>query len=150
MKAAGLNPMLALSQGGASSPGGALPRVESSVNAGLSTAMAVLRLQRELRQIDAQTELTTNQAMGAMTDFTLKQLMARALGEHPVGRPGRTVQRELVQAQLNSARNLVQLQRSGTFGRWAGLGVVELLKALMGPAADAAGSFAKDYRTSRW
>lgn len=38
MQAAGLNPMLAYSQGGASSPGGAMPKVENELGAGVSSA----------------------------------------------------------------------------------------------------------------
>lgn len=58
MKLAGLNPILAYSQGGASTPGGASSsavssRNENSLSGAASTAMDVLRMRAELRNLDA-------------------------------------------------------------------------------------------------
>lgn len=55
MKAAGLNPMLAYQQGGASSPAGQSARMESSLGAGVSSAMQGVRLAQEMRMLRAQT-----------------------------------------------------------------------------------------------
>lgn len=68
MKAAGLNPMLAYSQGGASSPAGAsggvtTARMENALGAGVSTAIETRRLFKELKAIDSQTDL--NEALKA-------------------------------------------------------------------------------------
>ncbi len=57
MKAAGLNPMLAYSQGGASSPQGASAQMENSLGAGVSSAMEARRLQKEIKGVDSQTDL---------------------------------------------------------------------------------------------
>lgn len=54
MKAAGLNPMLAYSQGGASSPGGAQAVMQNSSAAGVNAAMAT----RQMDLTEAQTEKT--------------------------------------------------------------------------------------------
>lgn len=62
MKAAGLNPMLAFSQGGASSPAGAsgavsTARVENAMAPGLASALDTRRLFKELKAVDSQTDL---------------------------------------------------------------------------------------------
>ena len=60
MRKAGLNPMLAFSQGGASSPTGATAQVEnemSSMPGMVSTAVDAMRLKREMAQTDSQIEL---------------------------------------------------------------------------------------------
>lgn len=59
MKDAGLNPMLAYSQGGASSPVGSMPQVQNPVSAGLNSAaqaMASMQAVQSLRQSQAQTD----------------------------------------------------------------------------------------------
>lgn len=65
MEAAGLNPMLAYSQGGASSPGGAMPQIQSPIGAAISSANQGVQTQAALTQLEqsrAQTELIKAQA----------------------------------------------------------------------------------------
>lgn len=62
MKAAGLNPMLGFSQGGASSPQGAAGtaqayRVENAVGKGLASAMDQARFGKEMKAVDSQADL---------------------------------------------------------------------------------------------
>lgn len=63
MKAAGINPMLAYMQGGASTPSGAgsVPHMENAVGqaaqAGVSTAMEARRLRKEIDAVDSQNKL---------------------------------------------------------------------------------------------
>lgn len=57
MRSAGLNPMLAFSQGGGSTPQGAsgfgtAPQVDNAMAEGVSTAMDSIRLARELKSLD--------------------------------------------------------------------------------------------------
>ncbi len=52
MRAAGLNPMLAYQQGGASSPGGAMARVSDMVGPAVSSAMQARRLSSEVRNME--------------------------------------------------------------------------------------------------
>lgn len=56
MQAAGLNPMLAYSQGGASTPAGAMPRVENAVGHGVTSAMQGMQTAMAAQQMKAQTE----------------------------------------------------------------------------------------------
>lgn len=143
LKAAGLNPMLAFQQGGASSPAGQTARMENVASGVASSAMDVARTVKQLRLIDAQTQKTANEAMVANTEFQLKQLLARALGAAPRGSPMNTVQNRLIEAQLASAQNLVRLQQSGYLGKFMGLkassNFTEMLRWLLGGSAAAWG-----------
>jgi len=64
MRQAGLNPMLAYMQGGASSPTGAAgvsqaPTVQDYIGKGVSSATEALRLKKEFDAVDTQTKLNT-------------------------------------------------------------------------------------------
>lgn len=61
MQRAGLNPILAYSQGGATTPTGSTAKIEPEVAHGVSSAMQAARLQSEIRQVQAQTELLKTQ-----------------------------------------------------------------------------------------
>ena len=71
MRAAGINPMLAYMQGGASSPGGAMARIDDVVAPAVSSALQARRLNQELRNMRAQ-----EKAVGAQEkrDFEQSQL----------------------------------------------------------------------------
>lgn len=65
MQSAGLNPMLAYSQGGASSPVGSMPQVQNAVGAGLSSGAQALGMAQGMQALEnakAQEELTKAQA----------------------------------------------------------------------------------------
>ncbi|WNK12487.1 MAG: DNA pilot protein [Microvirus sp.] len=64
MQAAGLNPMLAYSQGGASAPLGSMPQVQNSVTAGLNSAATAQAIEQQRATVDqqkAQTDLIRSQ-----------------------------------------------------------------------------------------
>lgn len=63
MRAAGLNPMLAYVQGGASSPAGASASVEDVMTPALSSAMQGRRLYQELRNLEMSEKMTKSMAM---------------------------------------------------------------------------------------
>lgn len=52
MQAAGLNPMLAYSQGGASAPMGSMPTVQNPVAAGVNSAQAAIQMSQALAQVE--------------------------------------------------------------------------------------------------
>lgn len=73
MKAAGLNPMLAYSQGGAASGSGAQAQMGNEIGAGVSTAVQAAMTRAQLQQLQASTELTFNQADKTVQDTKLSE-----------------------------------------------------------------------------
>jgi hypothetical protein len=76
MKTAGLNPMLAYSQGGASTPSGAMgsvqaAKVESALGPAITTALEARRLKKEIGAADSQISLNkaTAQQQAAQTEL---------------------------------------------------------------------------------
>lgn len=82
MKAAGLNPMLAFSQGGASTPSGSVAqqsasRAEDAIGKGLSSAMAVAQFDRELKATDSQVALNDASRIAKETESVLNASSAK-------------------------------------------------------------------------
>lgn len=75
MKAAGLNPMLAYSQGGASSPSGAVATMGNSLGAAVNTGMAAQRLQPEISLIKGQAEQAEAGARKADSERIVNQAL---------------------------------------------------------------------------
>lgn len=90
MRAAGLNPMLAFSQGGASTPGGATAsgvgaRMEDPLAAGLTSAMEVRRVKKELDATESQISLNeaqkeTQKAQKNLNDASAMKVATDAQG----------------------------------------------------------------------
>lgn len=83
MQAAGLNPMLAYTQGGASTPAGAMATMENALGKGVNTAYAGTRLEQDLKNLKAQegqtlavTDKTRVEADNVVADTALKQSQA--------------------------------------------------------------------------
>lgn len=73
MKKAGINPMVAFQQGGASTPAGASgsgfqARGDNPMAGALSTALDIVRLKKELQQADSQTALNNATATNALAN----------------------------------------------------------------------------------
>lgn len=77
MKDAGLNPMLAYSQGGASTPVGSMPQVQNSVAAGTSSAAQALGTLQAVQTV-AQSQAQTEQ-IKAQTDKIRSETMEQRL-----------------------------------------------------------------------
>lgn len=76
MAAAGLNPMLAYSQGGASTPAGSTAQMGNVISGGMSTAMQTMQTiqgMAQIKQTNAATKLTENQADSAEIDAKRKE-----------------------------------------------------------------------------
>lgn len=74
LKAAGLNPMLAIQQGGASAPQGARAEVEPVTRGSAATALAVRLQNMQLANIEADTAIKEETAQGIRLDNMLKSV----------------------------------------------------------------------------
>ena len=72
LKAAGLNPALAYSQGGASSPGGSTATMENAKASAVNSAIAARRAMAEVSTMRSQAELNREMASAARADALLK------------------------------------------------------------------------------
>lgn len=87
MRKAGLNPILAYQQGGASSPAGAMgtmPDLGAAVSRGVSSALQLKRFDADLALIKANTRLTDNKAdvikPGSVVGSTVGSALSSAKG----------------------------------------------------------------------
>lgn len=71
LEAAGLNPMLAYDQGGASSPAGARPDAENLASGAVSTAKDALRLNAELKEAKSRVKLNEANKFKALSETEL-------------------------------------------------------------------------------
>lgn len=99
MKAAGLNPMLAYSQGGASSPGGAsgsgsMAHMENALSEGVSSALDTRRMYKELDSADAGINLQKAQARAQASQEKLNETSAKVAAKN----------HEILEAELPSIK----------------------------------------------
>lgn len=127
MKAAGLNPMLAFQQGGATTPGGAKATVESETSAATSSALAGSRLKSELKSMAQSRMLMENQALNqrnaaakAAAD-TAKTYLETDLVQ---------LQKQIFQLQIPALQNSAKVEM-GALGKNAAF-IERLRQALMG------------------
>ena len=71
MRKAGLNPMLAYMQGGASTPSGASAQMSNVAEAGVSSALEMRKQTLELQLLKAQTEIAQNTAKVGAVDAAI-------------------------------------------------------------------------------
>jgi len=86
LQAAGLNPMLAVSQGGASSASGARTEVQSPLSKGVNTANALMSQRLMLQNMDLQNKLLLAQRGNVQEDTNLKMVTANKVAtEEQIG-----------------------------------------------------------------
>lgn len=109
MKAAGLNPALAYSQGPASTPGASMASVDDVVGPAVSTAMQARAQAKELKLLDAQIEKARQEASSAgaksQVDIRASQWDARRWQYYfdDQGRPRETF-RKILDAEYDATR----------------------------------------------
>lgn len=107
LREAGLNPMLAYTQGGASSPGGAMATQQNPVGGAVSSAMEARRMFEELKNMKAQRDQVHSQA-------ELNRESAKAVKEQAVGRQADN-QRKIVESKIWQLAGSVANDVLGTF-----------------------------------
>lgn len=156
MRAAGINPMLAFQQGGASTPGGAMADVPSNpIGEAVSSAMQSLQLRQQLRNMKQ--EQLTNAALASKHSADAWRSRVEAFNEMagdneltgnntPLVVQLRALQRNQIREQTNQSAASAALQRSqqklneaelpaaGVMGSRAG-GVIRLGTGAAGSAA---------------
>lgn len=149
MKRAGLNPMLAFSQGGASASGGSMANVHPDVlTPAVNTALSAMRNKAEMKNIEqntltgAATEVKTE--MDSFASYTQAEknkqetanakIHARLLAEQIKGTSASAVLRD---ADIAKAKNDEAYAKS-----WLGRNISPMLRDL-----NSAGSYARDVRT---
>lgn len=117
MKAAGLNPMLAYSQGGASTPSGAMgsvqaAKVENALGPAIATALEARRLQKEIKAVDSQTDLNNAVAMTQRAQTKLNETNAKVASKNAevleAQMPAITKKAKLDAAQADIDQNLLK------------------------------------------
>ena len=73
MRAAGLNPILAYKQGGASTPGGAMPQLLNPLGEAVNTALQARQIESSVDVNEKQVRLLAKQAVSVQEDIWIKQ-----------------------------------------------------------------------------
>lgn len=88
MKLAGINPMLAFQQGGASSPGGSTTRVEDAIGPAVSSVMSLVRMRKELELMQSQKAKMDAETTRTMVGTSIDNLTAQIMGYGVKNRKG--------------------------------------------------------------
>lgn len=91
MRQAGINPILAYSQGGASTPSGSTAQVQPELASSVQSALAISRMHADIENVRAQTALTKAKTQWEQFKGILPSLANSAIGgssESPSGRIG--------------------------------------------------------------
>lgn len=127
MKAAGLNPMLAYSQGGASTPGGAAAPIVNALGNAVSSAQQATQITADVRNKDTQSALNTALISKAKADAAYSIASAKQAD----------VQSKLAVQDLPAAKNAANAADT-----WYGRNVKPYLPDWLGGAAHSASSAA--------
>lgn len=131
MKAAGINPMLAIEQGGASAPGGASATMQDVVGPAVSTALQGIRLLMDYKQMRQDLQMKQAQTMKTMQEGLLTSQLVNAFGQRLPGMESfDNIRNALARAELSTARNMVSMQERGYLGKFLGLDVDTNLRNL--------------------
>ena len=114
MERAGLNPMLAFQQGGASTPagstaGGTAARMEDTLGKGVSTAVDALRLKKEVAATDSQIDLNNATEAAKKAEKVLTETNAKKVVEDTKKSIAETQAAKDMSAKLRSETGKAQM-----------------------------------------
>lgn len=118
MRAAGLNPMLAVTRGGASTPAGSMPVVENMFKGMSNSAVQSARIATELAQVDAQTELARAAAEKTRAEKKLVDLdveQSSQYGRSEFGRAFQSIERMIQRLFGLGGASAKEVERSPEF-----------------------------------
>ena len=121
MRAAGINPILAYAQGGASSPGGRMANLEDIVGPAVSSAFQMRRLTQELRNMRAVEQRDMEQAKDYQQAYQLKyaQMLSERERFKLIGDQQKMLKQELRMLQLEEPHMLNRAAYDQTsWARW--------------------------------
>lgn len=149
MRLAGLNPMLAYMQGGASSPSGSSAQMNDIISPAVSSAMHASRLRNELRLMAAQAsklrtdeKLSRQQAAATHQDYYLKVAQVGETNARQMTAKRQAMLLEAQEAQTRAGTAMMMMQMPGARNRAAlerAMGIWSPISAL---GLDALRSFA--------
>lgn len=130
LRKAGLNPALAYSQGGATSPGGAQANINDMISPAVNSAQDARRLKAEIANTEAR---TAREVQGKEIDKALamsqNQLNYQNANEALARKDLLVVQKALAQSQVPGARNQANLDTS--MGVWGP--ILDRVLQVLGP-----------------
>jgi hypothetical protein len=132
LKAAGLNPVLSATHGGAvgGSGGSAMPQIQDSLGKGVSSAMAARQLSADLEQKSAQNSLLAAQQTAAKTQADLNQWSAEK-----VAKDAATAEQNTISAKMDNTLKAAQMpaaiKQAGYDSKAAPLDAI--MKRVLGP-----------------
>lgn len=133
MKLAGINPALAYSQGGASTPTGTMAQAEDVISPAVSSAMNAMRLKNELDLTKAQTDKAKREASES---FQRSLLLARQASNLGTGEGDQPYAVLLDKAQLELLREQLNLTRANAAQSWAELPGIRIRGSQFGTTMD--------------
>lgn len=131
MKLAGINPMLAYQQGGASSPGGQTARVEDVIGPAVSSALGFVRLKKELELMEAQKAKTRYEGLESMARAGLINMQHNILSFGKPGGPSYAAMVNKLQAAMLQ-QQLMMLRYAQPAAKISGSAVGGILRLLFG------------------
>lgn len=115
LEAAGYNPALAYSLGGASSPAGSTATMQNELSGSVSSAMAAAQLRQDLKQSQAATRKLNAEARTAAAEAKYsEEWNARLLQRMGIGSSGPPLIADLVEAHVTSAKQAAERSKFET------------------------------------
>lgn len=112
MRMAGINPMLAFQQGGASTPVGAMAEQRDVIGPAVSSAMHAIRLKQDMKMIDADIEKRNAEVGAIKSQAEQTRLMTMIYGAGSNGVPYEVRRRMLENLRLETETNRLSSARS--------------------------------------